>query len=114
MPQQGHNPNNYGRALMSAPPQAIAPNPYTNFVNVYVQIANKMGFQQQCCRVKFYSTTPANIHILSVLKFPYFLSFGSDILRYVNLHLTFKCISIRMKWVYYTEISRSRKSRIQP
>jgi hypothetical protein len=29
---------------MSAPPQATAPNPHTN---VYIQIANKMGFQQQ-------------------------------------------------------------------
>jgi hypothetical protein len=41
-----HNPNNYERALMSAPPQAIAPNPHTNLLNVYTQIANKMGFQQ--------------------------------------------------------------------
>jgi hypothetical protein len=32
---------------MSAPPQTTAPNPYTNFLNVYMQIANKMGFQQQ-------------------------------------------------------------------
>jgi hypothetical protein len=40
-----HNPNNYGRALMSALPQAIAPNPHTNLLNV--QIANKMGFQQK-------------------------------------------------------------------
>jgi hypothetical protein len=30
---------------MSAPPQSIAPNPYTNLLNVYIQIANKMGFQ---------------------------------------------------------------------
>jgi hypothetical protein len=30
---------------MSAPPQAIAPNPHTNLVNVYVQIANKIGVQ---------------------------------------------------------------------
>jgi hypothetical protein len=30
---------------MSAPPQAIAPNPHTNSLNVYIQIANKMGFQ---------------------------------------------------------------------
>jgi hypothetical protein len=41
------NPNNYGRALMNAPPQAIAPNPHTNLLDVYIQIANKMGFQQQ-------------------------------------------------------------------
>jgi hypothetical protein len=32
---------------MSASPQAIAPNPYTNLLNVYIQIANKMGFQQK-------------------------------------------------------------------
>jgi hypothetical protein len=32
---------------MSVPPQAIAPNPHTNLLNVYVQIANKMGFQQR-------------------------------------------------------------------
>jgi hypothetical protein len=31
---------------MSAPPQAIAPNPNTNLLNVYIQIANKMGFQK--------------------------------------------------------------------
>jgi hypothetical protein len=43
-PHQAHNPNNYGRALLSAPPQAIAPNPHTNFLNVYIQIVNKMGF----------------------------------------------------------------------
>jgi hypothetical protein len=30
---------------MSAPPQAIAPNPHTNLLNVYIQIANKMGVQ---------------------------------------------------------------------
>jgi hypothetical protein len=47
MPHQAHNPNNYGRALMSALPQAITPNPHTNLLNVYTQIANKMGFQQQ-------------------------------------------------------------------
>jgi hypothetical protein len=43
-PHQAHNPNNYGRALMSALPQAIAPNPHTNLLNVYIQIANKMEF----------------------------------------------------------------------
>jgi hypothetical protein len=32
---------------MSAPPKAIAPNPHTNFLNIYIQIANKMGFQQK-------------------------------------------------------------------
>jgi hypothetical protein len=49
MPQQGHNPNNYGRALMSA----ITPNPHTNllivyiYIYIYMQIANKMGFQKK-------------------------------------------------------------------
>jgi hypothetical protein len=32
---------------MSALLQAIAPNPHTNLLNLYIQIANKMGFQQQ-------------------------------------------------------------------
>jgi hypothetical protein len=45
-PHQAHNPNNYGRALLSAPPQAIAPNPHTNLLNVYIQIANKLGFKK--------------------------------------------------------------------
>jgi hypothetical protein len=31
---------------MSAPPQAIAPNLHTILLNVYIQIANKMGFQK--------------------------------------------------------------------
>jgi hypothetical protein len=30
---------------MSASPQAIASNPYINLLNVYIQIANKMGFK---------------------------------------------------------------------
>jgi hypothetical protein len=49
MPHQAPNPNNYGRALLSANPQAIAPNPHTNLLNIYIyiQIANKIGFQQQ-------------------------------------------------------------------
>jgi hypothetical protein len=46
MPNQAPNPKNYGRALLSVPPQAIAPNPHTNLLNVYIQLANKMGFQQ--------------------------------------------------------------------
>jgi hypothetical protein len=33
-------------ALMSAIPQAIAPNSHTNLLHLYIQIANKMGFQQ--------------------------------------------------------------------
>jgi hypothetical protein len=32
---------------MSDIPQAITPNPHTNLLNVYIQIANKMGFQQK-------------------------------------------------------------------
>jgi hypothetical protein len=44
-PHKAHNPNNYGAALMSAIPQAITPNPHTNLLNVYIQIANKMGLQ---------------------------------------------------------------------
>jgi hypothetical protein len=32
---------------MSTLPQARAPNPHTNLLNVYIQIANKTGFQQQ-------------------------------------------------------------------
>jgi hypothetical protein len=39
-PHQAHNPNNNGRAQMSAPPQVITPNPHTNLLNVYTQIAN--------------------------------------------------------------------------
>jgi hypothetical protein len=45
MPHQVHNPNNYGRALMSAIPQAITPNRHTNLLNVQIQIANKMEFE---------------------------------------------------------------------
>jgi hypothetical protein len=32
---------------MSALPKAIAPNPHTNLLNVYVHIANKMEFQTE-------------------------------------------------------------------
>jgi hypothetical protein len=46
-PHQAPNPNSYGRALLSVPPQAIAPNPHTSLLNVYIQLANKMGFQQK-------------------------------------------------------------------
>jgi hypothetical protein len=38
MPQQGHNPNNYGRALMSVIPRAITPNPHTNLLIIYIYI----------------------------------------------------------------------------
>jgi hypothetical protein len=37
---------------MSATPQATAPNPHTNLLNVYIQIANKMGFK----KIKLYTT----------------------------------------------------------
>jgi hypothetical protein len=47
MPHQAHNPNNYGRAIMSASPQVIAPNLHANLLNVYIQIANKIGFQNK-------------------------------------------------------------------
>jgi hypothetical protein len=40
-PHQAPNPNNYERALLSAPPQAIAPNPHTNLLNVYIYTACK-------------------------------------------------------------------------
>jgi hypothetical protein len=46
MPHQAHNPNNYRRAILSAPPQDIAPNPHTNLLNVYIEVANKMGFKK--------------------------------------------------------------------
>jgi hypothetical protein len=51
-----------GGALMSAPPQAMAPNPHTNMVNVYIQIANKIGFQK-----KIFGT--ASTHILTTSQF---------------------------------------------
>jgi hypothetical protein len=49
MPHQAHNPNNYGRAPMSAPPQAIAPNPHTNLLNIYViyRFQIKRGFNHK-------------------------------------------------------------------
>jgi hypothetical protein len=37
---------------MSALPQAIVPNSHTNLLNVYVQIANEMGFQQNKTKQK--------------------------------------------------------------
>jgi hypothetical protein len=37
---------------MGVHPQAIAPNPHTNLLNVYIQIANKMGFKKfKKCRI---------------------------------------------------------------
>jgi hypothetical protein len=52
-PHQAHNTNNYGRALLSAPPQAIAPNPHTNLLNVYIELANKMGFKQNKTKTRW-------------------------------------------------------------
>jgi hypothetical protein len=43
---------------MSAPPQAIVPNPHTNLLNVYILIANKMGFQQKKMCSNRYRTLP--------------------------------------------------------
>jgi hypothetical protein len=47
LPHQARNPNNYGRALMSDPPQAIAPNPHTNLLKLYIQFTNKMGLNRK-------------------------------------------------------------------
>jgi hypothetical protein len=41
---------------MSAPPQAVAPNPHTSLLNVYIQMANKMGFQQKNYIFRFNET----------------------------------------------------------
>jgi hypothetical protein len=48
--------NNCGRALISAIPQAITPNPHTNLLNIYIyiKIANKMGFQPKRKREEVY------------------------------------------------------------
>jgi hypothetical protein len=40
-----HNPNNYGRALMSAFPQAIAPNPHTE-VEVTLRLTVSQSVRQ--------------------------------------------------------------------
>jgi hypothetical protein len=37
---------------MSALPQAIAPNPHTNLLNVYILIANEMEFEQKKAKKK--------------------------------------------------------------
>jgi hypothetical protein len=49
-PQQGHNPNNYGMALMSAIPQAITPNPHTNLLNVQCFHKVHSGFRKIVAR----------------------------------------------------------------
>jgi hypothetical protein len=67
MPHKAHNPN-YGKALMSALPQAIGSNPHTSLLNVCIQIANKMGFQKKICfcrcicchRIVFTKLLPSN------------------------------------------------------
>jgi hypothetical protein len=48
-PHQAHNPNNHGRALLSAPPQAIAPNPHTTLLNVQYMygLQMKWGFNKK-------------------------------------------------------------------
>jgi hypothetical protein len=46
---------------MSAAPQAIAPNPHTNLLNVYIQIANKMGLKNY-----FYVTLAKNYWLFKV------------------------------------------------
>jgi hypothetical protein len=38
---------------MTAIPQAITPNPNTNLLNVFIQIANKMGFQPKKMSVSY-------------------------------------------------------------
>jgi hypothetical protein len=43
---QAHNPNNYERALMSAPPQGIAPNPHTNLPNNLYRLQIKWGLKK--------------------------------------------------------------------
>jgi hypothetical protein len=48
---------------MSAIPQAITPNPHTSLLNVYIQIANKMGFQQQKKRC-----TSATVQVFACLQ----------------------------------------------
>jgi hypothetical protein len=45
MPHQAHNPN-YFRRAPSILPQAIAPSPHTNLLNVHIQIANERWFQK--------------------------------------------------------------------
>jgi hypothetical protein len=44
------NPNNYGRALLSAPSQAIAPHPHTNLLNVIYRLQIKWGFKNKILR----------------------------------------------------------------
>jgi hypothetical protein len=43
---------------MSAIPQANTPNPHTNMLNVYMQIANKMEFQPKKKYMYYRKETP--------------------------------------------------------
>jgi hypothetical protein len=55
---QAHNPNNYGSTLMGALPQAIAPNPHANLLNVYVyRLQIKWGFNKK--KKRSFSKVPA-------------------------------------------------------
>jgi hypothetical protein len=65
-PHQAHNLNNYGRALMSVIPQAITPNPHTNLLNVYIQIANKMMYIYKK-RVKHITQTQHKYEVRNVI-----------------------------------------------
>jgi hypothetical protein len=58
---KARNTNNYGRALMSAPPQAMAPNPHTNSLNIYIYIyiyrsQIKWGFDKKMYRNVLWSS----------------------------------------------------------
>jgi hypothetical protein len=48
---------------MSALPQAIALNPHTNLLNVYIQIANKIGLQKKSVTKAFALKGVQIIHI---------------------------------------------------
>jgi hypothetical protein len=54
---------------MSALPQAIAPKPHTNLLNAYIQIANKMGFQQQKNFIFLHSVFSIGIRMRNSSKF---------------------------------------------
>jgi hypothetical protein len=81
---------------MSAPPQAIAPNPHTNLLNVYIQIANasKMGFQKQIkkalpCILLLLQLFPSNCECS--LKYTIAISL---FLEAVNIHSNMKFLLI--------------------
>jgi hypothetical protein len=66
---QAPNPNNYGRALLIAPPQAIASNPHTNLLNVYIQLANKNGVSAKQILSRPFWVLPS---VLSIAKWGLF------------------------------------------